>query len=168
MEALVFVIPARQNQFIQGNVFSNALFRRIAIAMKTNNTFTESFTENPFCYQLFDLRKIRILRGEQPILDFDTSDNCRPYVTTMTAMNFQGDISSIRFDNFKDHYVLVFDLTSMQDAAEHCHYPELIGEPLRLELSSNFALEHGTEDIVLGERISSVAVGKFGVSGRKQ
>ena len=31
-------------------------------------------------------------------------------------MNFKDDITSIPNDNFKDHYVLVFDLTSMQDA----------------------------------------------------
>ena len=37
----------------------------------------------------------------------------------MKAMNFQDDIPSIRIDKFKDHYVLVFDLTSMQDATEN-------------------------------------------------
>ena len=47
----------------------------------------------------------------------------------MKAMNFQDDIPSIPIDDFKDHYVLVFDLTSMQDATENCHYPELVGEP---------------------------------------
>ena len=52
----------------------------------------------------------------------------------MKAMNFQDDIPSIPVDNFKDHYVLVFDLISTQDATEHCYYPELFGEPLRLEL----------------------------------
>ena len=69
-------------------------------------------------------------------------------------------------DNFQDHYVLVFDLTSMQDATEHCHYPELVGKPLRLEPYFNTALEHVTEVIVLGERMSSVAVDKFGVVGK--
>ena len=49
---------------------------------------------------------------------------------------------------------------------QHCHYPELIGEPLRLELSFNFALEYVTEVIVLGERMSSVAVDSFGVVGK--
>ena len=44
-------------------------------------------------------------------------------------MNFQEDIPSVPIDNFKDHYVLVFDLTSMQDATENCvHYPELVGD----------------------------------------
>ena len=47
-------------------------------------------------------------------------------------MNIQKDIPSIPFDNFKDHYVLVFDLTSMQNATETCPYPELVGETLRL------------------------------------
>ena len=106
--------------------------------MNTNSEFTGSYTENPFWYQHFDLRQIKILRGGQPIVEFDAADNCRLYVTTMKAMNFQDDISSFRNNNFKDHSVLVFDLTSMQDATENCPYPELVGEPLRLELTSLF------------------------------
>ena len=82
----------------------------------------------------------------------------------MKAMNFQDDFPSIPVDNFKDHYVLVFDLTSMQDATEHCHYPESIGEPLRLELYFSSPLENVTEVIVLGECMSCVAVDKFGVA----
>ena len=60
------------------------------------------------------------------------------YVTTMNAMNFQGDIPSIPIDNFKNQYVLVFDLTSMQDATENSPCPELVGEPLRQELNFFF------------------------------
>ena len=43
-----FIIPARQNQFFQQNIFNNAPIRRVAIAMNTNSAFTASFTENPF------------------------------------------------------------------------------------------------------------------------
>ena len=164
--AKTFIIPARQNQFIQENIFNNGPVHRTAIAMNTNSAFTGSFTENPFWYQQLDLRQIRILRGGQPIAGFDAADNCRLYVTRMKAMNFQDDIPSILIDNFKDHYVLVFDLTSMQDVTENCHYPELVGEPLRLELNFTFPLENVTELIVLGERLSSVAVDKFGVVGK--
>ena len=60
----------------------------------------------------------------------------------------------------------MFDLTSMQDATENCHYPELVGEPLRLELKFTFPPEHVFELIVLGERRSSVAVDKIGVVGK--
>ena len=134
--------------------------------MNLNSAFTGSFAENSCWYQQFILRGVRIVRRGQPIVHHDTTDNCRLYVTTMKAMNFQDDIQSIPVDNFKDHYVLVFDLTSMQDATEDCQYPEVIGEPLRLELYFSSPLENVTEVIVLGERMSSVPVDKFGVVGK--
>ena len=81
----------------------------------------------------------------------------------MKAMNFQDGIPSIPIDDFKDHYVLMFDLTLMQDATENCHYLEIVGEALRLDLNFTHPLENVTELIVLGERMSSVAVDKFGV-----
>ena len=84
----------------------------------------------------------------------------------MKAMNFQGDNPSIPIDSFKDHYALVFDLTWMQDATENCHYLELVEEPLRLELSFTRLLQNVTELVVLGERMSSVAIDKFGVVGK--
>ena len=90
--AKIFIIPVRQNQFIQENIFNNAPVRQIAIAMNTNSAFTGSYTENPFWYKQFDLRQIRILRGGQPTVDFDAADNCCLYVTTMKAINFQDQL----------------------------------------------------------------------------
>ena len=118
--AKTFIILARQKQFIQENILNIAPIRRIAIAMKTNS----ASNENPYWYQRFGLRHIRILRGGQSVVDYDKCDNCRLYVTTMSALNFHDDLPSIPIDNSNDHYVLVFDLTSMQDATEHCHYPK--------------------------------------------
>ena len=109
--AKTFIIPARQNQFIQEKIFNNAPIRRLAIAMDTISAFTGSFTENPFWHQQIDLRQLRTLRGGQPVVDFDIADNCRLLMTTMNAMDFQDDIPSIPVDDFKDHYVLLFDLT---------------------------------------------------------
>ena len=150
METLAetFIIPARQNQFMQENIFNNAPIRRIATARNSNFAFIGSFAENPFWYQQFNLRDIRMLRGGQPFVHQDTTDKSRFYITTMKALNFQDNSPSIRVDNFKNHYVLVFDLTSIQDATEHYHYREKIGEPLRLELYfnsllKNFCRSHG-------------------------
>ena len=84
--AKTLIIPARQNQFFQKDISNNAPVRRIAIAMNTNSALTGSYTENPLWYQQFDLRQIRILRG-QPIVDFDAADNCRFYATTMKTRN---------------------------------------------------------------------------------
>ena len=44
--AKFFIIPARQKQFIQENTFNKAPFRRIAIAMNTNNAITGLYTGN--------------------------------------------------------------------------------------------------------------------------
>ena len=101
--------------------------------MNTKIAFTGSYTENPFRYQQSDLRQNRLLRGGQSIVNFDDADNCRVHVTTMKAMNFEDDIPSIPNDKFRDHCLLVFDLTSMQDATENGYYTKLVGEPLRLE-----------------------------------
>ena len=84
----------------------------------------------------------------------------------MKAMNFQDDSPSIPIDNFKDHYALVFDLISMQDATGNFHYPELVGEPLRLELNFTVPVEQVTELNVLGQRMFLVAVDTFGVVGK--
>ena len=51
------IIPAKQNQFIQENIFDNAEVRRIAIAMNTNSAFTGSYTEKPFWKKQFDVRQ---------------------------------------------------------------------------------------------------------------
>ncbi len=59
----------------------------------------------------------------------------------MKAMNFQDDVPSILVDNFRDHYVLEMEFTSMEGSTENCHYPEMLGEPLRLELNFSFLLE---------------------------
>ena len=52
-------------------------------------------------------------------------------------MQFNEDFPARSMDDFPNHYILVFDLTSLQDAAEQLHYPELNGESLRLEMFSN-------------------------------
>ena len=60
-------------------------------------------------------------------------------------MNFQDEIPLIPIDKLTNHYVIVFDSTSKQDATENC--------------------QDATELIVMGERMSSVAVNKVGVVG---
>ena len=160
-QAKTFIIPARRSQFIQQNNINKLSVRRCSIAMNTNSAFTGSYTENSFWYQKFDLRQTKKLRERQPIVDFDDAVNCRLNVTAMQAMTFQVKICSIQIDNFNDHYVIIFDLSSKQDATAKCHYPELDGKPLRLELHLVCLLEHIIELTLLGERMISVAVDNF-------
>ena len=92
--AITFIIPARQNQYIQENVSNSAPICRKAFAMITNSAFTGSYTKNPFWYQQFDCRQIRRLTGGQPNL---TLLIIVAYFST-EAIIFQDDISSIPID----------------------------------------------------------------------
>ena len=103
--------------------------------MNKNSAFNGSYIGNPIWYQQFDLRQLRLLRGGQPIVDFDAVDNCRLYFTTLKAMDSQDDVPSIPTDIFKDHNVLVFDLTSMLASTENIQYPRRVELPLRLVLN---------------------------------
>ena len=69
----------------------------------------------------------------------------------MEAQNFQDEAPlEIPIDSYKDHYVQVFDLIPMQNPIGKSHCPDLVGEPIRLELKFTFPLKHVTELIVLG------------------
>ena len=46
--ARTFIIPSRQNQFIQENVFNNAPIRRMAVTMNTKLAVAGSFHEKTF------------------------------------------------------------------------------------------------------------------------
>ena len=125
--------------------------------MNTNSTVAGPFHENLFSYQQFLLRELRAIRGGGEIVSLDTNSSCRPYVTTMKAIQFKEDFPAFPIEDFRNHYILVFDLTSLQDAVERLHYPKLSGESLRLEILFHFLLEQLTEVIVLGD----VQIGKI-------
>ena len=72
------------------------------------------------------------------MISFDTTSPCRPYVTSMNAKQFSEDFPALPLEDFQNHYIPVFDLTSLQDAAEQFYYPELSGESLRLEMFFQF------------------------------
>ena len=105
------ITPARQNQFIPENMFNNASIRKIAVAMSTSSAVAGSFHENPFSYQQFRLRELRFIRVGRAIVSLDTTSSCRPYVTTMKAMQFNEDFLALPMEDFQYHYVL-FDFTT--------------------------------------------------------
>ena len=77
-------------------------------------------------------------------------------------MHFNEDLPALPMEDFQNHYNLVFDLTSLQDAAEQLHDLELSGGSLRLEMFFQFPLEQVTKIIVSVERLSNVQIDKFG------
>ena len=98
--ARTFIIPSRQNQFIQEKRFNNAPIRRVAVAMNANSAIAGSFQENLFSYHQFHLTELRIIRGGRAIVSLDTTSTCRPYVTTMKAIQFNEDFPALLMENF--------------------------------------------------------------------
>ena len=157
-----FIIPNNQNQFIHENIFNNAPIRRIAIAMNTNTAFTGTLGTNPFHYRKFDLREVRIVRGNQVIVRMDTRNIVQTYVTTMKALKFEDDGPNIPLSEYENHFVQVFDLTSTQEANVQMYYPDVVAASLRLELFFQTTLTETIEVIVLGERLSTIYLDKSG------
>ena len=93
--ARTFIIQSRQNQLIDGTVFNKATIRRISVAMITNSGAAGSFHKNLFNYQKFNLRELEVIRGGRAYFSLDTTSPCRPYITTMKAMQFNEDFLAL-------------------------------------------------------------------------
>ena len=126
--------------------------------MNTNTSFTGIKASNPFHYRKFGLREVKITRGNQTLVLLDTTHDSRSYVTTMKSLKFFEDGPDIKLSDFPNHYVLVFDLTSTQEAHVQMMYPDVAAASIRLELTFSAALANTTELIVQGERLSTVYI----------
>ena len=93
----------------------------------------------------------------------DTVKNFNLHLTTKKAKHSHYKILSFSLNFSKDHYVVVVDLISMQDALKTYQCRELFVQPLKwLLISSQQKVSHFFE---LGERLSSLETDKFGVVG---
>ena len=131
--------------------------------MIKKSAFAGCFHENPFNYQQFHLRDLRVIWGGRATISLNTTSPCRLYVTTMKTRQFNKNFPARSMEDIQNYYILVFDLTSLQDAAEQLPYPELSDESLRLEVFFQFLLKQETEVIVLGERLSKIQIDNLGI-----
>ena len=77
-----FIIPSHQNQFIQEIVFNNAPTKKTVVAITIKSAVANSFQENHFHDQQFNLRELKIIWGRRAFISLATNSSCRPYVTT--------------------------------------------------------------------------------------
>ena len=157
-----FVIPGGQNQCIKENVFNNDPIRRLVVAMNTNDAFAGTLGTNPYHYQKFDLREIRVFRGNVPVVSHNTEIDVFTYSNTVENLNIKSDGNGIPVDHYKDHFIMVFDLTPTREADSDVYFPDLVGEPLRIELYFTEALTNAIEVVFLGEKLTSVLINKEG------
>ena len=154
-----FIIPAGQNRFSKENLLNNEPVRRLCIAMNLNADFTGTATTNPIHYQKFGLKMLQLMRNGIPVggTPLDTTYNVRAYFNSCWALGFSNGGHSVPLSDFDDHFVLVFDLTSTQEASQQLTvFPELTGAALNLSVEFGRALTDVVEIFVIAERFTTI------------
>ena len=104
--------------------------------------------------------EVTVYRNGYPIAGtpFSTGDERRGYMTTVDALAFGYHGHAIPFKNYTNHFLLVFDLTSTQQASNDFPYPELTNAAVSLEFKFSVALPAKTEVFFLGEKASPIHI----------
>lgn len=144
----------------QEDVFHKEPIRRFAVALSANTAFIGSNVTNPYNYQKFDLKSITVYRNGIPVAGtpLSTADNKRIYFNSLSSLAFVEGGHGIPLADFENHYVMVFDLTSTQQATHDYIHPELTNASITLEMIFGTALAQNTEIFLIGEKLTTVYV----------
>ena len=108
-------------------IFNHQPEPRFEIAMNINLAFLGSKLSNLFRFQNFNLSSITVFRNGFPfagtLLASDNDKNL--YWNSLEALAFSHHGHGIPFTQFANHYFMVIDLTSTQQALHDFLYPEL-------------------------------------------
>ena len=140
------------------DIFSKEPVRRMVIAMATNQAYLGTNRTNSFHYRKFNLSPIVVYQNGQPIVGtpVSTTVNHRIYFNTLEALDFldKGG-QGITLDNYCNHFILAFDLTSTQEASHDFIHPDLTNCSISVQLTVDEALAANVEILFLGERSST-------------
>ena len=155
-----FLASAGLQSWKQEDVFGREPIRRLAICLNTNEAFLESKLLNPFHYRKFNLEQICIYRNGLPVADspISTDDSKRVYFNTMSDLAYIDIGHEISLEDYPNHFIMVFDLTSTQQASHDFIHPELTNCSVSIELKFSAALAHNVEIFIIGEKASTICI----------
>ena len=155
-----FLATAGQQSWKQEDIFTKEPIRRLIVAMCRGDAFIGTNTLNPFSYRKFDLNEIINYRNGFATAGtpMSTTDNKRLYYNSMAALAYVENGHGISLSDFPHHYIMVFDLTSTQEATQDFIHPELTNSSLSVELKFGAALPRNIEILFLGEKCSTVYI----------
>ena len=155
-----FLATTGMRRWSHEDIFSKEPVRRMIIAMATNQAYLGTNRTNPFHYLKFNLSQIVVYRNGQPIVGtpVSTTFNHRIYFNTLEALDFLDKSGhGITLDNYPK-FILVFDLTSTQEASHDFVHPELTNCSISVQLTFDGTLAANVEILFLGERSSTFYV----------
>ena len=144
----------------QEYIFAREPVRRFIIALNTNNAFLGTNRTNPFHCQTFGLEQITLRRNGLPIASTpnSTQDQKRIFFNTLSVLGLLHCGLGITLDNYQQHFIMCFDLTSTQMAAHDFLHPEFTNCSVSLDLQFSNALTANLEIFVWVRRSSNVFI----------
>ena len=100
------------------------------------------------------------MRGNKTIVEMNCVNDFCPYVMTMEALKFKGDGPNLKLEDYQNHYLPFFDLTSMQESNVELYYPDIDAFGLRLKLYFSDNLKETVELVITGEKLSTNLIKK--------
>ena len=137
-----FLASTGLHSWKQEDIFAREQIRRLAMCLNTNEAFLGDNMQNPFHFQKFELERINIYRNGLPVADGPTStfDNKRLYFITISDFTYTDNGHRISLSDYPNHFIMVFDLTSNQQASHEFIHPELTNCSISIELKFSAAL----------------------------
>ena len=154
-----FLATTGQQSWTHEDIFTKEPIRLI-IALCAGDAFIGTNTVNPFNYRKFGLREITVFRNGFATAGtpMSTIDNKRLYYNSMSALAYVENGHGIPLSKFSNHFIMVFDLTSTQEATHDFIHPELTNSSISVELKFDTALTNNDEVFFLGEKSSTVYI----------
>ena len=114
----------------------------------------------PVHFRNFDLDSITVLQNGYPIAGtpLQTDNDKQLYLNSLEALAFSSHERGNPIDDFPDHYVLVFDLTSTQHASHVYLYPELTNGSFSIDLRFSKDIPDSLELFFSCERSSTTYI----------
>ena len=137
------------------DVFSSEPIRRLAICLNTNEAFLGSKQLNPFHFRKFNLEQNCIYRNGLPVAGspINTADEKRLYFNTMPDLSYIDNSHEIKLSEYPNS-IMVFALTSTEQASHDLVHPELTNCSISIKLKFSAALPINIEILFIGERVT--------------
>ena len=93
-----------------------------------------------------------------PVADspISTNDDKRLYFNTISDLAYIDNGQCISLTDYPNHFIMVFDLTSTQQASHDFIHPELTNCSISIELKFSAALPINIEIFIVGEKASTI------------
>ena len=116
--------------------------------------------KNPFPFRKFNLEQIYVYRNGLPVADspISTADDKRLYFNTISDLDCIDNGHGISLTDYPNHFVMVFELTSIQQASHEFIPPELTNCTKSVELNFSVASPDNIEIFIIGEKTSTIFV----------